>query len=145
VNCSTILRCILLFAAIAALFQSALAQYDRPAVCAEYVNSAAVFTGEVLSQRRIEMQGDRDPGWIYRVRVTKILKGSFHGIVEVYTSDTTIRFPLKVGTDFILFADDFKRGPIEIGEPTNSGPVSERKKTLATAQRCSSRRRASLE
>jgi hypothetical protein len=104
-------------------------------VCAEYFHSAAVFTGKVLSEREVPMQGDRDPGWVYRVRVLKTYKGTVHGVIDVYTSNTDISFPLKVGSAYVLFADDWQRGALEIGTPTNSGLLRKRARTLAAIAR----------
>ncbi len=46
-----------------------------------------------------------------------------------------------MGLEYVLFADDWQRGPLEIGTPTNSGTISKRHKTLAAIARVRQARR----
>ena len=68
----------------------------------EFFKADLVFTAKVLTQRYAE-HGD-DAGWYYQLRVLEILKGRASKEITVYTEDASIRFPLEVGSDYLLFA-----------------------------------------
>jgi hypothetical protein len=88
----------------------------------EFFKADLVFTGEVLSQRYTE-RGD-DSGWYYRIRVMNLLKGPVLEEVTVYTEDSSIRFPLEIGHDYLLFAYRW-HGRLEIDACGNSTLLSE--------------------
>ncbi len=95
-----------------------------PKVCAEFFKSAAVFVGTVVSQRTVPPGGDFYDGWSYRLRVHRMFRGPGRRIIDVFTENSSARFPLEVGREYLLFARK-SNGRLEIDCCGNSGQLSE--------------------
>ena len=93
-------------------------------VCSEFFKSDAVFVGRVLSQRTVPPRGDLYDGWVYRLRVSRVLRGSLGKITEVFTEDSSGRLPLEVGSEYLLFAT-LHQGRFEITNCGNSALLAE--------------------
>jgi hypothetical protein len=98
----------------------------------EFFKRNLVFTGKVTSQRYVE--GKSEDGWYYRVRVTNVFKGANQKELTVYTGDDSVRFPLEVGREYLLFADE-RHGRLEIDSCGNSALLSEASKSLEQIKR----------
>jgi len=94
-----------------------------PRVNAEFFKSDTVFTGRVVLERVVPDQGDTIGGWIYRLRVAKTFKGARREYIEVYTENSSARFPLVVGEEYLLFAYLFQ-GRFTIDGCGNSAVLS---------------------
>jgi len=105
----------------------------RPEIKAngEFFKADLVFTGEVLAQRYTE-RGD-DSGWYYGIRVLKVFKGRALKEVTVYTEDASIRFPLEIGRNYLLFAYRW-HDRFEIDACGNSALLSEAAEAIARIQ-----------
>jgi hypothetical protein len=122
------LRHILLLVPVATLLHalpaSAACRQPDPKVCAEFFKSDVVFVGTVLALRTVPTKGDFYDGWWYRLRVRKMFRGPDRETVEVFTENSSVRFPLTVGNEYLLFAKDFG-GRLEIAHCGNSGLLSQ--------------------
>jgi hypothetical protein len=97
----------------------------QPAPNAEFFKSESVFVGEVLSETPEVVQGDVLPqGWFYQLRVEKTFRGPALKTLSVYTEDTNVRYPLKVGEKYLLFAHQ-DEGRLSIDSCGNSNKLSE--------------------
>ncbi len=95
----------------------------HPKVSAEFFKSDAVFIGTVLKERTIPEKGGAYDGWMYRLRVKQTFRGSVRDTAEVFTENSSGRFPLVVGETYLLFA--YKQvGRLTIDNCGNSGPLS---------------------
>jgi hypothetical protein len=70
----------------------------------EYARSVGVFTGTVISERRApSADADREPdGTMYQVRVDETLRGRVNGRVDLFSENSTGRYPMEIGTKVSL-------------------------------------------
>ncbi|HXW83958.1 MAG TPA: carboxypeptidase-like regulatory domain-containing protein [Candidatus Binataceae bacterium] len=83
-------------------------------VCAEFFKADEVFTGTVIANNYqpngIPEPTEPQPGWHYRLKVQDAYRGTLGPVVDIYTEDTSGRFPLDSGQSYLLFA--YKTGSI---------------------------------
>jgi len=92
---------------VTAISVLAVCEQPHPRVCTEFYDSAAVFSGEVMTVRDQVYSGGGPPaGWFYRVRVQQSFRGPTGPVIEVYTENSSARFPLRKGRNYLLFARD---------------------------------------
>ncbi len=101
----------------------------HPRVCAEFFKSSPVFVGTVVSKRTVPYEGDFLDGWIYRLRVHRLFRGPTGNFVEVFTENSSARFPLDVGQRYLLFAERYG-GRFVIDSCGNSGLLSQAGETI---------------
>ena len=75
-----------------------------PTVTCDFLNSDAVFVGNVISVRTEVGEDGFIDGRFYRVRVERVFRGPRVGVMQVYTSNDNGRFTLDVGKEYLLFA-----------------------------------------
>jgi hypothetical protein len=71
----------------------------------EYSRSEAVLTGMVTDAHLVEDKADPEifAGIDYSVRVDRSYRGDLHGVVHVYSENSSGRFPMELGTRYVLF------------------------------------------
>jgi len=81
-----------------------------PTVACEFLNSDAIFIGTVISARTVPPGAERPEieGWLYDLTVQELFRGPRTRTIEVFTEDANTRFPLEVGKQYLLFADEFE-------------------------------------
>ena len=70
----------------------------------EFVRASAVVIAEALSEQ-IVPDPDDPVGFaatLYEVRIDESIRGSLHGVVELYSENSSGRFPLEIGKKYIL-------------------------------------------
>ncbi len=97
----------------------------------EFFKRDIVFTGTVISERYDQKDVG---GWFYRVRVQKVFRGPSGTEFVVYTEDSSGRFPLKKGIDYLLFASQ-EQGRLVIDNCTNSAPLAQAAKSIELIER----------
>lgn len=108
----------------------------EPTVRCEFLNSAAVFIGTVVSTRN-EPAGsgvDDNDGWIYTLTVQRRFRGALSKTIEVYTENASARFPLDNGKQYLLFAFKF-HGRLQIFGCGNSALLLDAKKSIQELER----------
>jgi hypothetical protein len=101
-----------------------------PTVACEFLNSDAVFIGTVTSAQGVPPRGAKDlDGWLYSLSVQKLFRGPQTRTIEVFTENSSGRFPLDVGKDYLLFAHE-EDGRLTITNCGNSGPLSKAQKAI---------------
>ena len=106
--------------------------HDDYSVEAEFPRSVAVVKALVVSERNVP-----DPeaseflgGTIYKVKIQESFRGALQGTVEVFSENSTGRFPMERRRSYLLFLyrDETRLSADPCG---NSGLVSEKKDALA--------------
>lgn len=112
------------------------APYDcarvRPSVRDEYKGSDAVVVGTVVRALPVPVTRDYQDGTTYVVRVNEILKGKPPAQIRLFSENSASRFPMRVGSRYLLFVDHLDRSAIS--NCGNSGLVSKRGKALAVVR-----------
>lgn len=116
------------------VFAAALLFFPRPAFCfcsepkpsvlCEYLNSDAVFVGKVVSLRAVTPRGQENDGWLYTLRVEELFRGPKSETIDVFTENSSGRYPLDNGKEYLLFATKVD-GRFEIYNCGNNALLSE--------------------
>jgi len=123
--------------ALVAIPQTALAvclQEDY-SVRAEYSRSVAVVIAKVVSQRTLPDPEDPESygGTVYRVKVQESFRGSLHGMVDLFSENSSGRFPMVKGDRYILFLYR-QQGQLSPDNCGNSGLLAQKQEVLATVR-----------
>jgi hypothetical protein len=126
---------------IFAVLLLALTLESPPAVCPrgkvtvrdEYRGSDVVVVGTVVRATPVPLSRDFQEGTAYVVRVNETLKGKAPAQLRLFSENSGARFPMRVGTKYLLFIDHLERSVID--NCGNSGTVTTHRKALATARR----------
>ena len=119
----------------------ALATHDAPTLCPrvkvtardEYRGSDVVVLGTVVRATPVPLSRDFQEGTAYLVRVNETLKGKAPAQLRLFSENGGARFPMRVGTKYLLFVDHLERSVID--NCGNSGTVASRHQALATVRR----------
>jgi hypothetical protein len=76
-----------------------------PAVEPEFKTSAIVFVGKVTSAKEVPSRVGLIRGTFYSVKVAQTLKGNPSNRVELYSENSSGRFPMRIGVQYLVFAD----------------------------------------
>jgi hypothetical protein len=95
----------------------------------EFFKAYVVFVGTVLSIRTVPDKGNDLGGWFYRLRVQETFRGPVRGELTVFTENSSVRFPLELKRDYLLFA--YKQPHrLEIDSCGNSALLSDAKDSV---------------
>ena len=102
---------------------------------AEYSRSAAVVVAKVMSERTVPDPEDSESygGTIYTVKVLESFRGALHGTSEIYSENSSGRFPMERGKKYILFLYRYQ-GQFSADNCGNSGPVAQKQEVLAAVR-----------
>ena len=106
----------------------------RLSVEREYNKSSGVLIGRVIGSRAVPESRGYLEGTVYSVRVEESLHGELPDTVEVFSENTSGRFPLDLGTRYLLFVYT-NLGRTMIDNCGNSGPVSSTTEGLKRVRR----------
>jgi hypothetical protein len=95
----------------------------KPTVSCEFLNSDAVFVGKVISARAISPRGKQLDGWLYDLSTQELFRGSRTQVIKVFTENSSGSFPLDVGKQYLIFADELD-GRLTITNCGNSALLS---------------------
>lgn len=136
------LKLIVLFVAAFAAAASTLAYCDsHPTVEQEFNSNALVFVGKVTSAKEVPVHSQAiTGGTLYAVEVTQALKGRASHTVKLYSENSSGRFLMQIGEQYLIFADyavfEGVRGrKLAINPCGNSARLAESNKTLETVRR----------
>lgn len=99
----------------------------------EYRGSDVVVVGTVVRAAPVPLSRDFQEGTAYTLRVNETLKGKAPARLRLFSENGGARFPMRVGTKYLLFIDHLERSVID--NCGNSGPVATRRQAVATARR----------
>jgi hypothetical protein len=106
----------------------------RLSVEREYHKSAGVFIGRVIAGRAVPESKDYLEGTVYSVRVEEVLHGEVPDTVEVFSENTSGRFPMDVESRYLLFVYR-NLGRVMVDNCGNSGPLSSTTEVLKAVRR----------
>lgn len=118
-----------------------LALHTVPTVCPrvrvsvrdEYRGSDVVVVGTVVRATAVPLSRDFQEGTAYTVRVNETLKGKAPRQLRLFSENSGARFPMRVGTQYLLFIDHLERSVID--NCGNSGTLATRRQAVATVRR----------
>ena len=113
---------------------SAVCRLPHPKVNAEFFKRDAVFVGTVLAERDTPVRGNEYDGWIYKLSVRRVFRGSVKHSVEVFTENSSGRYPLERGKTYLLFATSYA-GRLEIDNCSNSALLSEARDAIGELEK----------
>ena len=101
----------------------------------EYTRSVAVLVGTVLFARHERSSDpDREPDkTIYGVRVIETIRGRVTGRIDLFSENSTGRYPMEVGTKYLLFVYR-EHGQAMVDSCGNSEVFNETSPVLATVR-----------
>ena len=104
-SCQTLPRLLRPLALLITLATSlwAVCRQPHPRVCTEFFDSDVVLSGTVIAVRTDGAE-DFPAGWFYTVRVGELFRGPSGKTVEFWTENSSARFPLSKGRQYLLFA-----------------------------------------
>jgi hypothetical protein len=102
---------------------------------AEFVRSEAVLVGSILSERNLPGSDETDTpgGTFYLVKVLETLRGTPGSAVEIFSENSSGRFPMHIGTSYLLFLYK-QQGLLSADYCGNSGPVADKADVLREAR-----------
>lgn len=105
-------------------------------VSAEFSRSELVVTGTVISERTVSGTDMPDfiGGTYYVVKVRESFRGPARNRVEIFSENSSGRFPLQKGTLHILFLYS-QDGSLSADNCGNSGRVNEKSEVLDAVRR----------
>jgi hypothetical protein len=128
-------HCLLLLA-IVALSRTAVAAclLSDYSVRGEYDRSAAVIAGEVIAQRPVAGSAPYLDGVVYTVKVEAVYRGDVPGSVEVFSENSSGRFPMERQRRYLLFVYREVVGRLQVDNCGNSGPIVEKADVLRAVE-----------
>ncbi len=110
----------------------------------EYQRSELVFAGTVLSKEEIPAAGNFIVGTRYLAQVREIFKGKPEQRVSLYSENTTSRFPMDIGQDYLVFAspgvfEELPEKELFIDSCGNSGLLNESEKAISIVRKLSAK------
>ena len=105
-----------------------LGDYSVPA---EYLRSDAVLIGRVLSEHAVPDPEDPQSfaATIYSIRIEESFRGSHRGTIELYSENTSGRFPMDKGQKYLLFVYR-QQGRLSADYCGNSGLLAEKAEVI---------------
>lgn len=99
----------------------------------EYRASDVVVVATVMRATPVPLSRDFQEGTAYLVRVNETLKGKAPAQLRLFSENGGARFPMHVGTKYLLFVDHLERSVID--NCGNSGTLATRRQALLTVRR----------
>lgn len=121
---------ILLTASIA----TAVCLNGNPSVTEEFADSESIFIGKVLADKNVPESDNYYDGNNYTVETQEILKGKPTKTVDIFSENSSGRFPMTVGSTYIIFLH-YELGRYQINNCGNSGLLSEKQEAVQTLRR----------
>jgi len=74
-----------------------------PTIAGEYKSSLMVFVGKVVARAATPAEGDFYDGDTYTVIPVRVLKGHPGGGIDLFSENSTGRFPMRMNREYLLF------------------------------------------
>ena len=91
----------------------------------EYLDSPLVLIGRVISEQETKATKNWLDGTTYAVEINEVLGGSQQRRIRLFSEDSTSRFPMEVGKQYLMFVYP-QSGRFAIDNCGNSGILAER-------------------
>lgn len=103
----------------------------HPSIADEYEKSIAVVIGKVVSVEEVPESEHYYNGSNYTFVLYKILKGDLSGKIKIFSENSSGRFPMDVGQEYVLFIH-LENGLLQVDNCGNSGLLKESNDVLKT-------------
>lgn len=122
--------------ALAAAPAGAACLLDDYSVGAEAARSKYVLVVEVESQRDVPDAEDREltAGTWYRVRAQQVFRGKPAKTFEVYSENSSGRFPMEVGKAYLVFVGPDWNARLSVDPCGNSGLLTEKQDLVRSVE-----------
>ena len=134
-------QCLLLLVSLAlpgtALAACLLDDYSVPA---EYDRSVAVITGRAVAERAAPESTTHSGGTVYTVHVDEVYRGGFLRPLELFSENSSGRFPIHLHERYVLFIYQGLAG-LSVDNCGNSGPISQKTDVVRSVKALAIRRR----
>jgi hypothetical protein len=100
------LASVLMSLSLASVASAGGAWKSQPAVEAEFKSSIWVVVGCVTHSETVSEDGDFIRGTFFTVRIAEVLKGAPPELIELYSENSSGRFPMEIGEPYLLFLSD---------------------------------------
>jgi hypothetical protein len=121
---------------------SAVAYCDgHPTVEQEFRTSALVCVGKVTGVREVAVRSQSiTGGTFYSVEVVEVLKGRVRRKLQLYSENSSGRFPMQIGAQYLIFAgsgtfEGISEQQFAVSNCGNSAALPKGNKTLETVRR----------
>ena len=114
---------------------SAVCLDGHPTVPAEYRHSYVVFIGTVIAESMVLPPDEHfDDGKMYTIKVDEIYHGSAVETLRLFSENDSGRFPMDVGTRYLLFAHR-DHGQLIVDSCGNSEVLNDKSSALAAVRK----------
>jgi len=110
---------------LASSIATAVCLKGNPSIREEYADSESVFIGKVLKKKDVPESGGYYEGDEYTVQVKEIFKGKPNKKINIFSENSSGRFPMEIGKTYIIFLHT-ELGRHQINNCGNSGLQSEK-------------------
>jgi len=112
----------------------------HPSVAEESKAAKAVVAATVIAERLVpSAEADFYDGTLYRIRVDRTFRGSLGDAAEIFSENSSGRFPMTVGAEYLLFIRSGSAG-MRVDYCGNSGLLPKRRKELKQVERLAAKR-----
>ena len=109
----------------------------NPSVAEELSKASLVFTGKVREVYPVlDKVENFVEGYVYFIETNEFLKGTNIPVAVVYSENSSGRFDMEVGKEYLLFTENYEN-PITINNCGNSALFSVSKETILTIKNLS--------
>ena len=110
---------------------------SHPTVPVEFRSAPLVLIGKAVAERELTDAGSFIVGTIYTIEVKERLKGTQTVRFDVFSENTTARFPMEIGQSYLMFVRKGRFAGLESEVPSqavsncgNSGLLEEKSKEV---------------
>ena len=111
----------------------------HPSVEQEYQQSDLVFVGRVTAANEVPETKPFYEGTRYTIQVKKIFRGLPGHTLTVFSENSSGRFPMNIGADYLVFLSPRAGEPAMVDSCGNSGRVADAALAISTVRQLSKR------
>ena len=112
----------------------AICSAGHPTVEQEVGSAEGIIVGKVVREKPLQ-EDQEDPmgvtAYVYSIDVIKTVRGDVSGAIIIRNDNTSSRFPLVLGAQYLLFLHKDSGGDFWVNSCGNSGPLPKRKGLLS--------------
>ena len=104
----------------------------------EYARASAVVIAEAVAERTVPDPEDPEgfAATLYTAKIDESFRGTLRGVIELYSENSSGRFPMDIGKKYILFIYAHE-GLLSADNCGNSDPTDERTSVVAAVREMS--------
>jgi len=111
----------------------------HPSVDDEYQQSNLVIVGRVIKAIKVPESDGLLEGTVYTIRIDKTYHGRKRETIKVFSENSSGRFPMNIGDDYVLFLSLPSAGRTMVDACGNSGLVRKSTSLIESVEKLSRR------